>query len=228
LIVLALSVALEETLENRYTGTAGQAWRRLWAVAKNPGFATLLVIFSLLSVSSLAFIASSSYIYIDGFHLSEQAYSYYFAFNALGMIFGPVLYLRLARRFTRRSIIMASFAVIACSGILIALFGGRGPYLLALVLLPATVMCSCVRTPGANLMLEQQEEDTGSAAALMSCFGIFMGSIGMTIISWPWSDTIRILGAMNIVTGLTCLALWLLLSDKPFIKQVPETRFKAD
>ncbi|MCX6677687.1 MAG: MFS transporter [Methanothrix sp.] len=95
LLVLALSVALEETVENRYTGTARQAWGRLIAVAKNPGFATLLMIFSLLSVSGLAFIASSSYIYINGFHQSEQVYSYYFAFNALGMIAGPVLYLRL-------------------------------------------------------------------------------------------------------------------------------------
>ncbi|MFZ3149612.1 MAG: multidrug effflux MFS transporter [Methanothrix sp.] len=229
LFVLALSAALEETLvvENRYTGTARQAWGRLWAVAKNPGFATLLTIFSLLSVSGLAFIASSSYIYINGFHLSEQAYSYYFAFNALGMITGPVLYLRLARHFSRRSIIMASFATIACSGILVAFLGGRNPHLFALALLPATVMCSCVRTPGANLMLEQQEEDTGSAAALISCFGLFLGSIGMTIISYPWSDTILVLGAMNIFTGLICLALWLLLSNKPFIKQIPETRFKA-
>ena len=97
----------------------------------------------------------------------------------------------------------------------------------ALVLLPATVMASCVRTPGANLMLQQQEEDTGSASALMSCFGIFMGSVGMTIISLPWSNTIQVLGAMNILTGLTCLALWLLLSNKPFIKQIPETRFKT-
>ncbi|MCX6677688.1 MAG: hypothetical protein NTU95_07055 [Methanothrix sp.] len=88
---------------------------------------------------------------------------------------------------------MASFAAIASSGILIAFFGGRGPHLFALVLLPATIMASCVRTPGANLMLEQQEEDTGSASALMSCFGIFMGSIGMTIISLPWSNTIRVL-----------------------------------
>jgi DHA1 family bicyclomycin/chloramphenicol resistance-like MFS transporter len=227
LFVLALSMALEETLENRYTGTAWQSWRRLIAVAKNPGFATLLAIFSLLSVSSCAFIASSSYIYINGFHLSEQAYSYYFAFNALGMISGPMLYLRLARCFSRRSIILSSFATIACSGILIDLLGGLGPHLFALVLLPATIMSSCVRTPGANLMLEQQEEDTGSAAALMSCFGVFLGSIGMTIISYPWNDTVRVLGAMNIVTGLTCLALWLLLSNRAFIKQIPDSRFKT-
>ncbi|MHB8118916.1 MAG: multidrug effflux MFS transporter [Methanothrix sp.] len=226
LLALAGSIALQETIDKRYTGTVRQAWGRLGAVAKNPGFTTLLLIFSLLSVSSMAFIAASSYIYINGFSLSEQTYSYYFAFNALGMITGPVLYLRLSRIISRRSIIIACFAVISVSGLLIALLGGLEPIVFALVLLPATIMASCVRTPGANLMLQQQEEDTGSASALMSCFGIFMGSVGMTIISLPWSNTILILGAMNILTGISCLALWLLLSNKPFIKQIPESRFK--
>jgi DHA1 family bicyclomycin/chloramphenicol resistance-like MFS transporter len=209
LLALAGSIALQETIDKRYTGSMRQALGRLGTVAKNPGFAFLLIIFSLLSVSSMAFIASSSYIFINGFGLSEQVYSYYFAFNAIGMIAGPTLYLQMARRFTRRSIIMACFAVISASGFLIAL------------------MARCVRTPGANLMLQQQEEDTGSTSALMSCFGIFMGSVGMTIISLPWSNTIQVLGAMNILTGISCLALWLLFSEKPFIKQIPETRFKT-
>jgi len=78
---------------------------------------------------------------------------------------------------------MACFVVISASGLLISSVGGFQPWILTIVLLPATVSASCVRTPGVNLMLEQQREDTGSAAALMSCFGIFMGSIGMTIIS---------------------------------------------
>ena len=227
LLALAGSIALQETIHKRYTGTMRQALGRLETVVRNPGFAFLLIIFSMLSVSSMAFIAASSYIYINGFSLSEQVYSYYFAFNAIGMITGPALYLRLSRRFARRSIIMACFAVISASGLLIAFIGSLEPMIFALVLLPATLMASCVRTPGANLMLQQQEEDTGSASALMSCFGIFMGSVGMTIISLPWSNTIRVLGAMNILTGLTCLALWLLLSNKPFIKQIPETRFET-
>jgi DHA1 family bicyclomycin/chloramphenicol resistance-like MFS transporter len=227
LLALAGSIALQETIDKRYTGTMRQALGRLTVVARNPGFATLLIIFSLLSVSSMAFIAASSYIYINGFRLSEQAYSYYFAFNAIGMITGPMIYLRMSRRFSRRSIIKACFTIISASGFLIALTGSLQPMIFALVLLPATVMASCVRTPGANLMLEQQQEDTGSASALMSCFGIFMGSVGMTIISLPWSNTIQVLGEMNIITGLTCLTLWILFSQKPFIKQIPETRFKA-
>lgn len=227
LLALAGSIALQETIDKRYTGTMLQAWGRLGKVARNPGFTILLIIFSMLSVSSMAFIAASSYIYINSFGLSEQVYSYYFALNALGMITGPMLYMRLSRRFLRRSIIMACFAAVSVSGLMIALLGNIMPMVFALTLLPATVMASCVRTPGANLMLEQQEEDTGSASALMSCFGILMGSLGMTIISLSWSDPILVLGEMNILAGLTCLILWRMLANRPFIKQIPETRVKA-
>ena len=226
LLALAGSIALQETIDKRYSGSMLQALGRLCTVAKNPGFSSLLILFSLLSISTMAFIASSSYIYIDGFGLSAQVYSYYFAINAIGMIFGPMLYMRMSRKYRRRSIIIACFAVISASGLLISFFGGFQPCILIIVLLPATICASCVRTPGANLMLEQQREDSGSAAALMGCFGIFMGSIGMTIISLNWSNTILVLGIMNILTGLICEALWLLISQRPFVKRVPE-RFVA-
>jgi DHA1 family bicyclomycin/chloramphenicol resistance-like MFS transporter len=227
LLALAGSIALQETITKRNTSSMLQALGRLYKVARNPAFSSLLIPFSLPSMSALAFIAASSYIYINGFGLSAQVYSYYFAINAIGLIFGPMLYMRVPRKYHRRSIIIACFAVISASGLLISFFGGFQPWILTIVLLPATICASCVRTPGANLMLEQQKEDTGSAAALMGCFGIFMGSIGMTIISLNWSNTILVLGIMNILIGLVCEALWLRVSQKPYVMQVPERYIAA-
>ncbi len=222
LLAFAGSIALKETIEKRDTGSVLQVLSRLYTVARNPGFSSLLVLFSLPSTASMAFIASSAYIYINRFGLSAQAYSYYFAINAIGLILGPMLYLRVSRRYPRRLVIITCFAVFAGSGLLISCFGGFQPWLLTLVLLPATICGSCVRTPGANLMLEQQRENAGAAAALMSCFGILMGSIGMMIISVNWGNTILALGVMNVLTGLVCGGLWLHISQKPYVKQVPE------
>lgn len=219
LLALAGGWALEETLDQRYDGTIGQALGRLWAVLKNPGFTSLLIIFSIISVSSLAFVASSSYIYINGFGLSEQAYSFYFALNAVGLISGPMLYLQLSKRFRRRLIISACFALIAASGVLICSLGNFRPWLFAVSLLPSSIAGSCARPPGTNLMLEQQQRDTGSASSLIGWSGIFMGSIGMSIISLDWSNTIRALGVMYIMTGLVSLTLWLLIANKPFVRQ---------
>jgi DHA1 family bicyclomycin/chloramphenicol resistance-like MFS transporter len=224
LLTLAGGAALQETMEerNRNSGSMLRAMGGLYKVARNPGFSSLLALFSLPSVSAMAFIAASSYIYINGFGLSAQVYSYYFAVNAIGMISGPMLYMRISRRYRRRTIIIACFGAISASGLFISSFGGFQPWTLAMALLPATISASCVRTPGTNLMLEQQRGDTGSAAALMSCFGIFMGSIGMTIISLNWSNTILVLGMMNVLISLVSGALWLRISQKPYVTQVPE------
>ena len=81
---------------------------------------------------------------------------------------------------------MTGFAFISAGGLLVYLFGGHQPWIFALCLFPATIMGSCIRTPGANLMLEQQEEDTGSAVALMSCAAVLMGSLDTAVISQDW------------------------------------------
>jgi DHA1 family bicyclomycin/chloramphenicol resistance-like MFS transporter len=222
LLALAGSAALEETIDERNSGSMVRALGGLYKVFRNPGFSSLIALFSLPGLSSMAFIAASSYIYINGFGLSPQVYSYYFAINAIGMISGPMIYMRISRRIRRRSIIIACFGAISASGLLVSFFGGFQPWLLAAALLPATVSASCVRTPGTNLMLEQQRRDTGSAAALMSCFGILMGTVGMTIISLNWSDTILVLGMMNLLVGVVSGAAWLAISRKPYVVQVPE------
>jgi multidrug resistance protein len=55
-----LSLGLEETLKKRYPGNILQTMGRLGVVLKNPGFAWLLIIFSLVSIPFMAYIASSS------------------------------------------------------------------------------------------------------------------------------------------------------------------------
>jgi DHA1 family bicyclomycin/chloramphenicol resistance-like MFS transporter len=222
LLALAGSIALQETIDKRNNGSMLQALGRLCAVVKNPGFSSLLALSSLQSVSTMAFVASSSYIYINGFELSAQVYSYYFAINALGMIGGPMLYMRISRKYSRRSILIACFAVISASGLLISFVGGIKPWILTIMVLPATICASCVKTPCANLVLEQQREDTGAAAALLSFTGTLAGSIGMTIISLDWSNTILVLGIVMILVGLVCVTLWLHISQKPYVMQVPE------
>jgi MFS transporter, DHA1 family, multidrug resistance protein len=123
-------------LESRYIGPFWRSIGKLAAVAKNPGFASLLRIFSLLSFSGMAFIASSSYIFIDSFGLSEKLYSLYFAFNAIGLIAGPALYLCLSRILARRYFIMAGFICPSAARMLVYLFGDHEPWMFAACLFP--------------------------------------------------------------------------------------------
>jgi DHA1 family bicyclomycin/chloramphenicol resistance-like MFS transporter len=214
LVAVAGAVAFEETCVERNTGPIVESFGRLVRVLQNRRFTALLIVFSLASISSMAFIASSSYIYIDGFGVNAQVYSYYFTLNAIALILGPLLYLRLVRRFRRELIVAGCFSAIALSGVLVCSIGNLQPWVFALVLLPASFAGSCVRPPGTNLMLEQQSHDTGSAASLMGSVGLLMGSLGMLIMSAGSVNRILMLGILQIIIGLGCITLWTVVRQR--------------
>lgn len=199
---------LQETIPSRYTGTVAQSIRRLGTVLKNPNFTSLLIVFSLVSAASLAFVSASSYIYQEEFGLSEQSYSFYFALNAVGLIAGPLLYLWLSRHISRRTIVTSGFTAVIGGGLLVCFFGNMGPLIFALALFPASLMGSSVRPLGAFLMLDQQKEDTGSASALINCSGLVFGSAGMVLVFLNGGNLVFSLGAINVAVGVVCLLGW--------------------
>ncbi len=202
------SLAFQETSVEYSTGALVSSITGLGKVLQNRGFTLLLLLFSIGSISGMAFIASSTYIYQEGFHLSSRAYSYYFSLNALGMISGPMIFLRLSRRLHSETIIKVCFMSIAAAGVLIALFGNLQPWVMALCILPSSIAGSCMRAPSANLLLEQQKGNTGSVSSLIGCTGLLMGSLGMTFISLNWSNIIITLGVMTFTTAVTSLLMW--------------------
>jgi DHA1 family bicyclomycin/chloramphenicol resistance-like MFS transporter len=208
--VLALlgGLLLEETLQERNTGALLYSFTRLGKVLQNRGFTMLMLLFSIGSISGLAFISASTYIYQNGFHLSSQAYSFYFAVNAICLIAGPMVYMRISRRFHAETIIRVCFLISLASGGLMILFGNLAPYVFMLCILPSSIAGSVIRPPSANLMLEQQKGDTGSLVSVMGCTGLLMGSLGMTLISFPWGNTIIALGIMTLLTALTSTLAW--------------------
>lgn len=222
-IALAGSAAYRETIARRSNVKLTRSLGRLGVVLKNPGFFVLLVLFSMTSISTMAYVASSSYVYQGVFGTSEQVYSYYFALNGIGLLLGPMLYVKLSARFDRDAIIKTCFATIAASGILVFFLGSLSPLAFALCIMPAIVAGVCSRPPGTNLMLEQQKEDTGSASSLMGCTMTVMGTIGMLLVSFDWGGLIPALGVIIAATGLLSSTLWLIVSNKTFIKRIPDS-----
>jgi len=220
LLVTFAVIAMEETIVQRSTGSILQSLGRLGVVAKNPEFMSILLAFSLMSIPMMSFISSSSYIYVNQFGLSEQVYSYYFAANAFFMVIGPLLYMKLTRLVKPAWLITASFIIACISGIFISLVGIYGPWMFTLSLIPATLAGSITRPPSANLMMEQQKEDTGAVVSLMSFAFTVFGSIGMIIISLDWENRVLVMGLMYIVFAVASLMVWSRISKKSFVQQV--------
>ncbi len=198
----------EESIQERSTGMVFQSLGRLVTVLQNRGFTMLLILFSLNGISMLAFIASSTYIYQDNFHLTGQIFSLYFSLNALMMMAGPMVYLKISRYFHPEVIVKIAYVVIFISGLLVCLLGNTQPWIFALCILPSTLAISCTKPIAANMMLEQQQGDTGSVSSLMGCVGMLMGSLGMQLISLPWGNMITALGVMTLITSTLFLLAW--------------------
>jgi MFS transporter, DHA1 family, multidrug resistance protein len=214
------SIAMEETIGERYTGSILKSIGRLGVVAKNKSFTSLLIIFAMMSIPFMSYITASSYIYVNGFGLSEKVFSYYFGANAVFFLIGPLLYIRLSKRYSSNSFITVGYIVSIISGIFLCIVGNLSPWLFALCIIPTSLFGSMMGPSRTNLMLEQLKGDTGAASSLMSCMFTFFGSIGMLLISMNFSNRIFVMGLMYLITGFICLTAWLLVSKKPYIKQV--------
>ena len=219
-LITCAVIVMEETIQERSTGSISQSLGRLGIVARNPGFMPLLLTLSLMGIPMMSFITSSSYIFVDQFGLSEQVYSYYFAANALFMVIGPLLYMKLAGSFKPTSLITASYVIASISGLCISTIGIHGPLLFTLSLIPATLAGSITRPPSANLMLEQQKGDTGAVVSLMSFAFTVFGCIGMVIISLGWANLVWVMGLMYMVFALLSLVFWSRVSKKSYVLKV--------
>ena len=218
-VAVAASSFLEETHQDRYTGSTLRSLGRLGVVLRNPGFTLLLIIFSLGPISLMAFLAASSYIYIQGFGLTERQFSYFFSFNAICAMAGPLLYVRISKFFSAKDVVTACFGLLIITGLLMYIWGRSSQFLFALIMMPATMSVTTMRPPGANLMLEQQQHDTGAASSLINFFGMVMGSIGMFLVAQEGHDMIATLAVIQLSIGLVGGIMWLVLRNKPFIKQ---------
>lgn len=218
IISIVGALAMQETISQKSSESVFHSIGRLGVVAKNKSFILLLITFSLLQIPFLSFISGSSYIYVDNFGVSETTYSLYFAANAIFLLLGPLFYIRLSKHFHYKSIIQAAYIVIILSGLLVATVGRLGPVAFCLSLIPASLLGNALGPPRTNLMLEQVQGDTGSASSLMGCVGTLFGSIGMVLISVEFYNRLIFLGALYSIIGVISLAMWLVISKKPYVK----------
>lgn len=212
------SILMEETIDTHTEGSVFKAIGRLGVVAKNKSFMYLLLMFSLLNIAFMSFISASSYIYVDGFGVSEKVYSYYFAANAIFLLLGPMIFIQISKFIHYKTIITGVYIVTIISGILLITIGNSSPVVFCLSLIPASLCGNILGPPRTNLMIEQVEGDIGSASSLMGCIFTLFGSIGMLLISTEAVNKIVLMGAMYFIIGIISLVAWLILYKKPYIK----------
>jgi DHA1 family bicyclomycin/chloramphenicol resistance-like MFS transporter len=190
MLVWIFVLFLKETNREYSSFSTLKTTLRLFVVLKNPNFSRLLIVFSVISIPLLGFISVSSFIFVQGFGVSNEAFSIYFGAIAMHFIIGGPIYLFLQRYFKPLNIITACYIGSLISGTLMLTIGQMSPLLFAIAIAFGYLSTSISRPPSSSLLLEQQDK-------------------GMVFISFDWSNRIMILGIMNLVLSSGGVLLWL-------------------
>lgn len=180
----------------------------------NPSYIVMVLVMSASLFPLYSFIAGSSAIYVNEFGMSEQKYSYFFAFNAFALMVGSFFCLRLTRRINSKHLMTIGFAGVFLGGVILILTGQHGPWSFALPMFMITFSLGLSRPPSNNLVLEQVDRDAGSASSLLIFSYFTLGAVGMWFISLEWADKIPVLGAIALSCGAMVLAAWFIIQKR--------------
>lgn len=178
---------------------------------RNRRYLVYTLMASLIGLAHFAFIGGSADIYITRIGLSEQVFSYFFAFNALAMMTGAFTCGRVVRRFRSKAFITASFSGILIGGLAMLFNWLPGPWTLALPMAVMTFSYGFNRPLSYNLILEEVDKNAGAAASFLTFSCFMVGAFSMWLIALDWSDKIGTIGMLGAGSGGLALGLWLML-----------------
>ena len=209
-INIIMSLLLTETLpaEKRYKGSVISSLTLLVDYCKRPSFMLLLIVFSSFSMPFFVYLSTSSFIYIEGFGLSAQDYSKFFAINAATSVLGPIIYLRVSYRFSKFTLTHICFSLAFIIGLSMFFFGHGSAIIFLMCFIPFSILSSLTRPFSMDWLLSQAKENVGTASATINFVQNFSASLGMLAGSLPWSDFINGLAFMIIGTTIFSFTIW--------------------
>lgn len=199
-IVLALimtvsfcgTLLFRETLPKSKRITSGplKSVMQLTEEFKDGRFVILLLIGGFILSPFKAYLTNASYIYIEGFRVSEATFGIYFAVSAAVSILGPMLNMRLQHLPPNR-VFAVGYVILFVSGALLMLIGGLHPVVFLVCFMPVAILNTFFRPMISGIMLSMREKNIGSASAVINFGFTLIGSIGMLFAALPWGNYIH-------------------------------------
>ena len=223
IITMLISLKYKETLTSPLTEKLFKLFGRYIKLFGNRNYLLCNNAMGIIAGPFFAYLGFSSIVYISLYHLSEQTFSLLFGINAMISMTGAFLSTRLTKYFSDVRILTVCFIGYACSGVGIMLFG-HIHYLFFAGFMGGLSFCLGLSRPLSNhLILEQVNEDIGSASSFIVFYQFIIGSICMAVATADWIHPIIIFGLLATIVPLLVLLLWPLL-----LRRLRLTNTKSD
>ena len=204
IICLIITLLFSESLpaEEKLTGNLPSVYKRMAGVCRHKSFMTFLFAMGIFSLPFMAYLAVSSYIFVEGFGIAGTTYSYMLAVNAILGTLGMLLLQRLTKGRSNKTmgVIVIIFAFVS-SFILLSV----GHLNAAVCFIGTTFMvisAFAARPYALGILMSQFDGDTGSVSSVFNFTLVFIGCLGMAAGTLPWPTYITGLGTCCLFAGV--------------------------
>ncbi|RTL50866.1 MAG: Bcr/CflA family efflux MFS transporter [Bradyrhizobiaceae bacterium] len=214
LAAILIAAFLPETRlpEDRVKASLGNILRHFWNLLRNPRFLGLVFIGGFGMASFFAFLASSSFIYIDHFGLTPTQYSLAFSVNAVGFIGASQFAAALGARFgMARMVKIAAFSYAFFAVVLFAVtsMGASSLPVLMVLLFLSFASLGLVIPSSMVLALDDHGPIAGMASSLAGTLQMLSGGVVVAVASFFFDGTAYPM--VTIIALCACCALGLSL-----------------
>lgn len=172
------STRLKETLpaESRLQLPIRKSLEAFLPMLRNHRFMVLNLFQAFVGIVFFSYISASPFLFQQHFRLSPIDYSMFFAFNAIGLIAGSILVIRLKRQ--QSALIPGSLGLLLTCGLTSLTLLAGGPFkVFEITLFLMIFSCGILIPVGNALALASVQENKGSAAALLGAIAFLVGGI---------------------------------------------------
>jgi len=208
LVTLVISLRYVETAAERVSGHVWSLMRRYGALMRNRRYFLSNMAMGLLLGPFYGFIAFSSIVYIQIYHLPTHAFSLLFGLNAAMGMLGAFVCTRLTRLASDAVLLTVCLIGCAVGGAGVLAWGTWHYLAFAGCMCIFTFCCGMSRPLSNNLILEQVDHDIGSASSFIVFYQFMVGAVCMRIVTASWERPIVAFGVLSVLLPTVVLVFW--------------------
>lgn len=220
ILCLVLTFFFTESLDpnEKFTGSVPSVLKHMASLCKDKNFTVFLLAMCVFSLPFMAYLAVSSYIFVEGFGLGGPLYSCLLALNAVLGTTGMLIITRITKN--RRGKLTGTIIILlsAVSGAVMLTVGSLNPVVCFVGMTFCVVAAFAARPYSLDLIMRRFKGDTGSVSSLFNFTIIFIGCLGMAAGTLPWSSYIVGLGVCSLFAAVFAAVFWRGKAVREFIE----------